>query len=288
MCKIMAWYCIWATIFTCRLYAMRFEVLTPMICTYPLIVSRQTSKHATQPIQHSLLLSRSSIALGARLANANTDITAIGSNNTALRRQTSAVAASHDIFRCQDRHCRVDSRKDEAEVFGGRAGSAAGSREVHVQVDVARQVWRRAACEYGRGELSGDLGVDGAVGRSASVPGGGRAGYSRESNAGDACSRRYIISREILRSYERFHVPSFTASVAAPTVPEARTTIPKFEPTLGPVTAISGLPPKNFGDSVWIPYLMAVTGYELTYCVCHPSVLAGRSLVRETHVQPGV
>lgn len=36
-------------------------------------------------------------------------------------------------------------------------------------------------------------------------------------------------------------------------------------------TAISGPRPKNFGDSVCMPYLIEVTGNELTYCQVHVS-----------------
>lgn len=67
-------------------------------------------------------------------------------------------------------------------------------------------------------------------------------------------------------------MPSFEASVAAPTVPDMRTVVPRFAamensqmrtmegyfrhclpPTLKPATAMSGAPPKYFGDRVWIP-----------------------------------
>ena len=69
---------------------------------------------------------------------------------------------------------------------------------------------------------------------------------------------------------------SLDASVAAPTVPEIRVARPRFavegericyfetrgrdcfngsvlHPTLGPATAMSGAPPKNFGASVSMP-----------------------------------
>lgn len=61
-------------------------------------------------------------------------------------------------------------------------------------------------------------------------------------------------------------MPSLTASVAAPTVPDRKVVKPRLLPTFGPATTMSGLPLKNFGESVEIPYLTEVTGYELTYC----------------------
>jgi len=45
-------------------------------------------------------------------------------------------------------------------------------------------------------------------------------------------------------------MPSFAASVAAPTVPDMRTVEPRLLPTLGPETTRAGAPPKNSGASV--------------------------------------
>ena len=56
-----------------------------------------------------------------------------------------------------------------------------------------------------------------------------------------------------LKPIQILYLPFFTASVAAPTAPETKTATPRFEPTLGPVTAKSGSPPKNLGASVSIP-----------------------------------
>jgi hypothetical protein len=125
--------------------------------------SRQACQHATQPVQHSLLLSRTGVTLRACLANTDTDVTATLPNDAALCGQPSTIATSHDILRCQDRHSRVDSRKDEAEVCSGRARCAARRREVDVEVDVGRQVRLRTSSEQGRGKLGSKLGIDGAV-----------------------------------------------------------------------------------------------------------------------------
>jgi hypothetical protein len=107
--------------------------------------------------------------------------------------------------------------------------------------------------------LGGELGVYGAVAGRASVPGSWRARDTRESDTGNSC-RRKRVSAAFLGLNPCRYIPSLTASVAAPTVPDARTTTPRLEPTFGPVTARSGAPPKNFGLSVSIPYRIAVTG----------------------------
>lgn len=133
--------------------------------------SRQTCQHATQPVQHSLLLSRTGVTLRACLANTDTHVTATLPNDAALSGQTSTIATSNDVLRCQDRHSRVDPRKHKAEVRSGRARCAARRREVDVEVDIGRQVGLRARCEQGGCELGGELGVDSAVTWSAGVPG---------------------------------------------------------------------------------------------------------------------
>jgi hypothetical protein len=148
---------------------------------------RQTCKHATQPGQHSLLLSRTGVTLRASLANTDTDITATLSNHAGLCGQTSAIAASHDIFWRQERHSRIDPRKHKAEVRSGGARCAARSREVDVEIYVGRQVGLRTSCEQGGSELSGELSVDSAVGWSTGVPGSWRTRCSREGDSRDAC-----------------------------------------------------------------------------------------------------
>ena len=146
------------------------------------VLSRQTSQHATQPVQHSLLLSRTGVARRASLANADTDVTSTLSDHTGLRRQTSTIAASHNILWRQNRNSRVDSRKHKAEIRSRRTRRAARSREVDVEVDVGRHVGRRSSCEQGGSQLSGELGVDSAVRRSAGVPGSWGTRCSRKGN----------------------------------------------------------------------------------------------------------
>jgi hypothetical protein len=153
------------------------------------VPSRQACQHATQPVQHSLLLSRSGVTLRACLANTDTDVTATLSDHAGLRRQTSTITASHNVLWCQDRNSRIDSRKHKVEIRSRRTRRAARSREVDVEVDVRRQVGRRSRCEQGGSQLGSELGVDSAVRRSTGVPGSWGTRCSREGNGRDACCR---------------------------------------------------------------------------------------------------
>ena len=74
-------------------------------------VARRSShacKNATQPVQHSLLLSRTSIALRACLADADADKTPLRTRHAAFCWQTSAVSTRHHVFRGQHWYRRID------------------------------------------------------------------------------------------------------------------------------------------------------------------------------------
>lgn len=151
--------------------------------------SRQARQDTTKPVQHNLLLRRARIALRARLSNTNTNIAPTRTHHLTLSRQAPTVTASHNILAREDRNGSVDPGQHKLEVRGAGARRAAGIGEVDVQVDPAGQIGFGAGIEDGSGELCRELGVDGAVGGRAGVPGGGGAGGAGEGDAGDSCER---------------------------------------------------------------------------------------------------
>jgi hypothetical protein len=158
--------------------------------------SSHACKNATQPVQHSLLLSRTRIALRACLANTDANKTSLRTRHAAFRWQTPAIPACHHVFRRQYWYRRIDPGEHKTELRSRRARRAARSWEVDVEVYIARQVGLGASIEYGGCELGGELGVYGAVAGHASVPCSRRARDPGESNTGDSC-RKLCVSTAI-------------------------------------------------------------------------------------------
>jgi hypothetical protein len=70
--------------------------------------SSHACENATQAVQHSLLLSRTGIALGACLADTDANKTTFRTRHAAFRWQPPTVPARHNIFRRQHRDRRID------------------------------------------------------------------------------------------------------------------------------------------------------------------------------------
>ena len=75
-------------------------------------VARRSShacKNATQPVQHCLLLSRTSIPFCACLADADADKASLRTGHAAFRWQTPTISTRHHVLRRQHRYRRIDS-----------------------------------------------------------------------------------------------------------------------------------------------------------------------------------
>lgn len=112
--------------------------LTPYIDDTDSHQSRKTGKEITQFFEYHRLHCGISITLGVSYSYRHASVAAGFHRNLKLTGETRAAACCH-VVRCNERHCNMDTRKDEGEVIC-RDTIRRDRVEVDIEPDLAIEV----------------------------------------------------------------------------------------------------------------------------------------------------